>query len=317
MKLKSPAFEIRASYELDFSPGGDRLLVVGRDVALWSVVQRKRLHTISYVRHPSNAVFSPDGSTIVIKDTQGSFMTCDSATTDPLLTFRAPERDEGTKPVFFDSHRFIDASWSGEIRIRSLNDLTPTTLWRTPNAMIKHIARSSSTWVFAVSLKHDHPNFESGGDFLLVTPDPTQGVFVAFPRTWRFLRTCALSPNGDRVAIRVGAQNPGLEIVDLPAAHLVCSVPVKQGGTELNVIWAPDGRQLIVAEDGGFSIRNADDLEQIGWWPTRYPADVAFSPDGAFVALADWKRGVVLSWKDLLASAAPSQVGREDNNPVT
>jgi hypothetical protein len=76
--------------------------------------------------------------------------------------------------------------------------------WRGEDRMVAGISRSPSTWAFLASAIHTHPQFESpgGADVVLLGNPRDLSVLKVMPRTWRFLRALALSPDGTRLAVR-------------------------------------------------------------------------------------------------------------------
>jgi WD40 repeat protein len=304
MRVRAPGFRIGASYSVAFSPDGEHLAVVGRDVVLWSVSRRKRLRSSRLLSNPSAAVFAPDGSSFVVKNTGGEFLVCETASADPIARARPAARDEGTAPLYASGTAIVDGSWSGEIRERNVRDLAkPRVLWRGEHQMILQVLQAAGVWAFPVSVKHGHPAFESqaAGDQVFIsnalglTPLRTLGPI------WDTLRSASLSPQGERIAVRSGTTAPKLEILTVAEGSAIAVGVSKFGGTGYEHAWSPDGSIVVTIEEGGFSFRESKQLEEVGWIPSDYPAAVSFSPDGCLIALGDWRRGFVSDWASLLA----------------
>lgn len=304
MKVAAPGFSIRRSYHVTFSPDGDHLAVIGRDVVLWSVRERKPLRACRQPRNPSAVDFSPDGARFVVKSTHGELLVCETATAQPIARFAPEEQDEGANPLFASNDRIIDGSWSGEIRVRDATDLTPRVLWRDAHRMVTQVVRSAGRWAFVATATHRHPDFESdtGGDQVLLGEAPEGRPLRALGRRWRFLHAAALSPVADRVAVRYGTTEPAIEVVDAATGRVTAAGASAFGGTTHEIAWSPDGRVLVLVEAGGFSFRDAADLREIGWLPNEYAASVCFSPDGRLIACGGWQAGLVAPWPELLAS---------------
>lgn len=303
MKIKPPGFRVRSSYSIAFSPDGEHLATVGREVVLWSVSRRKRLRSNSMLKHPSNVAFSPDGLCFCIKSTAGEILTCVTASADPLARFIPDFHDEGPGVLYFGEHRIVDGSWAGEIRVRPSGDLRPHVIWSAEQTQVNSVLRAADgdAWAFAVCPKHGHPEFERGADSIFVSPSPDPAAFVPLQRQWSMLRSAALSPTGKRLAVRFGAKEHFVEVVDTRSSQVLATAVATQGGTDWSMCWSPGGEHLILVERGGFSFRRASDLREVGWLPTEYPSSVAFSPGAHLIALGDWSNGFVMPWPALLS----------------
>jgi WD40 repeat protein len=308
VKIRVPAFRIRASVEVAFSPDGGLLAVVGqRVVALWSVLERRRLRSISLLRYPANIAFSPSSAVLAIKSTLGEFVTCEPATGDPIARFIPDDRDEGSGLAFLTDDVIIDGSWTGAIRSRNSSGLKPQTLWHEHHVMVSQLMHSEERgqWAFVIETKHDHPRFNRGADHILLTAAPGSKPFSSLPARWGFLKHAALAPAGDRVAVRFGAKEPVLQVVDTHTGKRLAETPVTHGGTGSALAWSPDAAHVILVEVRGFSFRRAEDLREVGWFPSAYPSAVAFAPSNDLIALGDWQAGLVAEWPAILGQLAP------------
>jgi WD40 repeat protein len=307
MKVKAPGFRVRSSYSVAFSPDGEHLAIVGREVVLWSVSQRKRLRSNSMLKHPSDVAFSPSGQSFCIKNTAGEILTCETASADPVARFIPEFPDEGSGVVYDSESRIVDGSWAGDIRIRSAEDLRPHVVWRAERTMVSSVlrARNGDAWAFAICPKHGHPEFESGADCILVSPSPDPDRLVPLQRQWSQLRGAVLSPSGEQIAVRFGAKEHFVEVVDTRSAKTRAIAAATQGGTNGSMCWSPDGEYLILVERCGFSFRRASNLQEVGWLPCEYPSSVAFSPAAHLIALGDWSNGLVLPWPASLSEFKP------------
>ena len=311
MKIKAPGFRIRSSHSVAFSPDGEHLATIGRDVVLWSVSSRKRLRSNSMLKHPQDVAFSPSGRSFCIKNTLGEILTCETASADPVERFIPEQQDEGPRPVYYGEDHLIDGSWSGQVRVRHIDSLAPHVVWSAEQTMVTEVLRSSAgtLWAFAVSAKHGHPEFESGADRIFTSTAPETGFLVSLPRRWSLLRSAALSPSGEYVAVRFDAGEHIVEMVDARSSETLATTTAIPGGTGWRMHWSPEGDYLILIERGGFSFRSASDLQEVGWLPSEFASDVAFSPSGQLVALGDWSNGFVAPWPALLTELGPRTTG--------
>ena len=101
--------------------------------------------------------------------------------------------------------------------------------------------------------------------------------------------------------MRYREQQRYVEIINLNDGQVVANAASEIGGTGQALSWSPDGTTVVLVERNGFSFRPASDLVEFGWLPSEYPAAIAFSVDGEFVALGDWQHGVVTPWSAVLS----------------
>jgi WD40 repeat protein len=303
-RIAPPGFRVGLSFNAAFTHDGQRLAVVTpRTVSIWDVPKRRKAIAFSVLKDPSHVAFSPDGQVLVVKNTFGEFVSLESRTGAVIARFTPDHRDEGSGLVFHDAAHIVDGSWRGEIRIRRSDRLVPRILWAEADTMVPDVMRAPSIGlVAAVRAKHNHPDFEAGGDRLLLSRNTTDLEFVELPARLRFTRDYAVSDHSKCIAVR--AQR-NINVLDIPSCRVVTSSKSTTGGTGGGLCWSPDGSHLVVAEDKGFSIRAAADLEKVGWLPSEYPADITFSPLETFVVLADWKDGRVLPWPGLFKGLRP------------
>jgi hypothetical protein len=311
VKIRSPGFRIRSSYETVFSGDGQHLLVVGRDIVLWRVRDRVRLRSTRKLAHPSSIDFAPDAGGFIAKNAAGELVRFDTATFAPQAWHSPPGHDEGAGPVYVNDVSIVDGSWEGTIRMRDPRDLLPRIIWSDNNSMVTRIARCGTRWAALVKARHTHPKFELGADKVLLGDVLGEPPLWSPPRTWRFLRGMALSPAADRLAVLSGAPARDLEIVETSTGSTIAAATADAGGTGGHLAWSSDGTILVVAEAGGFSFRSTLNLREMGWFPSRYAAHASFAPDGSLICLGDWKEGAVLPWPGAMVEYA---VQRSDHD---
>ena len=318
MKIKAPGFRVGPAYSLAFSPDGECVAAVGRSVVLWSVSRRERLRSISMLKDPSTVAFSPTGTRVAIQNTVGEILLCDTATADPIARYVPEGVDEGPGPLFYRSDLMIDASWSGEIRERSTTDLTPRVLWSAPHVMVEDVMCSADghQWAFTVSSKQVDSQRGSSADFVLFSDDPEASGFVKLQPTWQVLRSTAISSSGEHLAVRSGAKEHFVQIVEVRTSKKTSMAEVSQGGTGWRMCWSPESTYLVLVERSGFSFRTAHDLQEVAWLPSEYPADVTFSPAGNLIALGGWKNGIVAPWPAVLEELQPRPGGGSGDSPA-
>src|SRR5689334_19545759 len=97
MRIRAPGFRLRSSYEVAFSPSGELLATIGRDVTIWDVAARAVLAKNSLLRHPSHIAFSPDAAYYAIKNTSGEIILCRVPDGDLIGHHSPSEADEGCR----------------------------------------------------------------------------------------------------------------------------------------------------------------------------------------------------------------------------
>lgn len=304
MRITAPSFRLRTAYHVAFSPDSRLVAAVGRDVVWWSVPERRRLGSSRVPSNPSAAAFTSDGRTLVVKNTTGEFLTCDTATGDTLARYAPRGRDEGADPVIAPDGWIVDGSWNGVIRRRDVASLTPTEVWRDDRTMVIGVLCGGNTWAFVLRTRvgTSQPDGSPLNGRILLSRAPLQGQFDEMERRWAHLRSAALSPLGDRLAVRSGATDPVVEIVDVRSGASLASSTSSFGGTGFDLAWSPDGQYMVLIEDRAFSIRETDTLREIRLVNSEHPASAAFSPDGRLLALGSWSDGIVTSLASVLAS---------------
>lgn len=304
MRITAPGFRLRTTYAIAFSEDGELLATAGRDVALWSVPKRARLRSSRLLSHPSRIAFAPGGATLSVKNTAGEIAVLETRSADPVSRFVPDKRDEGPGPHYLHDELLLDGSWTGGIRVRPIDGLTPQTVWSAEQAMVVgiHRARGAERWAVAIAARAGHATDAPSADRVLLSKDPAAGIFVPLDRTWSLLRSVALSPDGRILAVRAGNQ---LERLDLATGVVERAVHAPAGGSGWAMEWSPDGKFLVVVEEGGFAIRDALTLAEVSWAPLEYPAAIAFAPGGRLIALGGWSSGLVQPWPQLVERAEP------------
>lgn len=284
---------IRESNSVVFSPDGRLLLALGSVLRLWDAVAGQMVWESNLIDHASSAAFAPSQAYVAVKSTDGTIHTLVVETGDPVSVL--PGRGEGGPIAFQSDSAVLDATWRGSLSLRAVRDDAEEVLWQEDHVMLTSLvrARSADDWLMVAGKKHGHPDGTNSSDRLLHSRDP-RGGFREVPGTRRFLRGVAPSPDGSLAAIRVGAKDHRLELIDLSTGGLTCApVPLVQGGTGWPLAWSPDARFLVVGEKACFSIRAANDLSEIGRFASRYASAVDFDPRGELIAFGDWENGVV------------------------
>ena len=136
-----------------------------------------------------------------------------------------------------------------------------------------------------------------GSEFLGEIFARARGV-TAEPRNYREF---TLSPDGVRVAARVGEGDGQADIWIYDMDRDTSKCLTFEPGTELSPTWRPDGvRVAFGRSDSPLSWKAADgtgEVEPLGESPMQFPQ--AFSPDGNLVVFEDWNTGIDLGMLSL------------------
>jgi hypothetical protein len=139
--------------------------------------------------------------------------------------------------------------------------------------MVTAVLRAPSLWAFVVKATVDHPDraSDAGADRIFLSRSLDEGSFAALGRRWHSIHSAALSPTGERIAVRSGTKQRILEVIDVASARIAAAGMSEFGGSGSELAWTPDGGSLMLVERKGFSFRDAADLREIGWLPTTRP----------------------------------------------
>ena len=69
-------------------------------------------------------------------------------------------------------------------------------------------------------------------------------------------------------------------------------------GGHFATAWSPDGREVAITKARSFDFYDSNTLKRRRTIKAEYPSDVAYSPDGALLALGTWNMGVVMEATD-------------------
>ena len=99
--------------------------------------------------------------------------------------------------------------------------------------------------------------------------------------------SCLGLDDGGRLAVGIGTQ---IEVVSTTTGEALATRGISEYVSE--VVWSPGGHELVVIGDGSVT-GYTPELEPRWRVELPYASSVAFSPDGARMALGGWESGVV------------------------
>ncbi len=303
---------IGKSYSVAFTPDGERLIAVGPRVAIWSLATRERLGAYRPFAHPHGLDVTRDGTRGIVKNSLGQLclmaLDVDPPTMSPLGVARG---QAGCAPRFSACGRYVvDGSWEGHLTVLAADTGAPVVEDLYPGCMLRSITSDAAGQVFAYVRQHKARDRESGvpGSELVVRRWPfEEHPETVVPGPWSFVNWLCVSPDGRRLAV---AQPDDLSVVDLqePGNIVRRAAPLVIRG----LAWSPDGARVVMAAENQASFHDPATLERRERLVVPHACDIAFSPDGRWVAVGSHEQGFVMALDGLEAwSDADELAARE------
>jgi WD40 repeat protein len=222
---------IGASYAVAFSSDGRRLAVVSKAVSVFDLDRRKRLFQARPVPQLSDVQFSPDGRTLLVKNTRGRVVLLSAENGTVIRTLDEGGR-EGCAPRFSSCGGYVlDGSWDGDLRLREVS--SGTVLWgrQFPGEMVEaiHPLARRRLWAVLHAPKAATDDAPPAPPFLTLWKHPVRGrkpVAVIRPRR-PFICDSVPSPDGRYLLIVYDAPPDKLTIVDLKTGRARRAIRVK------------------------------------------------------------------------------------------
>jgi WD40 repeat protein len=305
--------KIGTSFVVAFSPDGNSVAALGRNVVVWDLLTRKRKFSIHPFSHPSHVAFSPDGGLMAVKNTSGHIVIIDADSGNVVTDFASSKDGEGV-PVLFapEGDVVVDASWGGVLFVRAVNDGKTIYREQIEDKFSNFSSDGKNTFFYTIS-KLPPSDTE---------PPPPKKIYrrqwpfsqhqpEELPITRSSINALAISPSGSKLAV----MSKDLEIVDLSIMQVVSAKPVE---AKWSLAWSPCEKLLACAERNADAVAyynspdftpefppptfgpdklmfyNSAELTPMYEIPVDYASDVAFSPDGSHIAVGCWGNGLVL-----------------------
>lgn len=153
MVVRKPGFRVDGrSYQVCFSPQGDRLATLAVHVDLWDVGERKRVARSHPFKHPSRFDFSPDGEKLAVKSTSGEIVILDAPSLEEIA--RHSGRAWGEEPKLCSPRAATSSSTPRELVVCWCATYLRGRLCgaRTVASVVQHVACSSDRrrWAHSV-----------------------------------------------------------------------------------------------------------------------------------------------------------------------
>lgn len=204
-QMTSRVLKLPTSYTLCVSPTERLVAALGRNVALADIKDRRRLVSWHLLSHPSHAAFSPDESLLAIKSTWGEIVIVEASAGTEVSRHRPKQQDEGSALHFSPCGRFIvDGSWSGQLRVRRVEDLSVEETFVYDGEMITNVSASAdaSVWLVAHKPKHSGALHHDRLPYMTLWEWPLKVPKCRFVSGAEGVEHAALSPAGDCIAVR-------------------------------------------------------------------------------------------------------------------
>lgn len=309
---------IKTSFEAMFSPNGQLLASLSRDVLLWSCPDIKKVWKAHPFAHPSHVVFSPDSSLLAVKSTSGDRRLLSCATGDVIPGFKPPSRGEGGNLVFTDDGAgIVDGSWSGW---HSLFTVEGEILFEEhfPNEMVTGIMRHpDGRFWFRHQRKGTDPQDGSPAQWLIGRCLPfSLGDFQKVPIPFYHYHGASFSPDGRVLAILSGRNPSVLSVFEFPKMLLERSIELPaEFRLGCSLRYSPDGKFIAVISSTWLVLVAARDLSIQSQRAIPNGCSIDFSPDGSLLVVGSWSVGEVLSIEEATTSltVGPSSGKAEQN----
>ena len=262
-----------------FSPDG-RLLVSASDdqsVRIWDLHAHREIATLlGHADEVVGALFTPDGRRLISASRKGKVIVWDTDTWSPLHSFQAPNGPRLEGLALSPDGTTLAIAGRGILLV----DL--------PTGRQQTLAQPAARDVNCLAFSHDGR--------LLAAAGPKQFVRLWRTADWSLaarlemdqdtIEGVTFSPD-DRILAAVGNQGV-IHLID-PETTAFSSI-VTGHGHMWCILFRPDGRSLLTTGmDGAVRLWKLplDDPRIAISLPTRSPVEIAFSPDGSEVTIAD------------------------------
>ena len=304
-----------------FSPNSTTLATVDSDagvVLLWNVASRKVTATLSdpHVKRITDAVFSPDGTTVAIGDLNGSTYLWNVASSKLTATLTDPHGQGIYDAVFSPDGTTLAAEDSnGSIYLWNLASSKLTATLTDPHGQ-----------------DIDDPLFSPNGITLATTEvmgssissiqlwDVASGRLIATLPHSQGIYSPTFSPDGSTLAAADGEDS--VYLWNVASDKLTATLTDPHGQGCYTVLFSPDGTTLAAADfDGSTYLWNVASGRLAATFPDPHSQGVfaaAFSPDGTTLAAAD-NDGSTYLWNvasGKLAATLPDPDGQGVNAAV-
>ncbi|MCX6850880.1 MAG: WD40 repeat domain-containing protein [Verrucomicrobia bacterium] len=296
---------IKTSFDARFSPNGQLLASLSRDIVLWSCPDTKKIWKAHPFSHPSYVAFSPDSSLLVVKSTSGDRCLLSCTAGDVISDFKGQSHGEGGNLLFAeDGESIVDGSWSGW---HSVLTIKGEILFEEhfANEMVTGILRhpDGKFW-FRHQRRGTDPQDGSPTQYLIGRTFPfSRGDFQKIPIPFYSYQGASFSPNGQVLAILSGHNPNVLSVFEFPTMQFVKKTELPAAfrlGCCLR--YSPNGDIIAVISSTLLVCLAAKDLSIQSCREIPRGCSIDFSPTGSHLVVGSWSVGEVFSVEEVTKS---------------
>ncbi len=290
--------KLKSSYSVGYSPSGENVFTLSRDISLWDIASRKKSWRTHPFPHPSYATFSPNGDLIGVKSSSGQIVILATKTGQTIQDFKNAQEGEGSNLLFSTCGRFIvDGSWEGFLTVRDA--FSGIVRYRKENKGVMvsrvHAARDASLWVVQYSPRATtHDRSPLGDYFTVQAASVPDGASTPLGIRLPFITASAVSNDGSRLAVLFGASPKTLQVYELPSEKLLWQDCVTIGGSGWALCWSGAAAYLASVQKDCVVHYSGETGKRLMEFPLQFPSDVDYSPDGQTIALGSWQSGEIV-----------------------
>lgn len=298
--MTARTLKLPSSYDVKASASERLLASIGRNVVVADLRERKRLWSAHPLSHPSSADFSSDDGVLAVKSTWGEVALLNCETGEKLVSIRPKVQDEGPPVRFAATDQFIvDGSWSGNIRVRQVTDLSVLECFHYKDEMIGAVSSDADrkAWLFAHKPKAVTGSSEPRQPYVTIWDWPLREPKARIEPGLDILYSAELAPSGKHIAV-IGFsradETKELRLITLEGA-LVATTTVAAGGTGSRLRWSPDSTLIGTVGKGEFLVFAARTLAAHAQFQEPYPSDLAFIGGNSELVLGSWTAGRIVN----------------------
>lgn len=295
-----PALTFSKGYAAIVSPLETFVAYLGREVVIADLVERKQMHSLYLLKHPSHVTFSADESLLAVKSTWGEIAIVKTDDGKTLSSMRPRKQDEGAAIHFSPCSQYlVEGSWSGDIRVRDVATLSITKRFAYEGEMVVATSPNfaADSWVFAHQPKQIDESTKVLRPYLSCWNWPLTQPQLVLNLDLDHLYAASQAPSAQYIAVVGSSRSCSMNKLHVLSkdGELLASSPVSLSGTRHSISWSRDSTLVGYTAANEFLIFDVPALNIVTRIPDAYPADIAFFNSNKEAVLASWKKGRIVN----------------------